>query len=436
MQTKFKQFIFSPLSRFGISQKLQATALWSMLESFSNPFFTLLLIPIFTRNLGLESYGVYVIVIAFLSLSSFCSLGMSTSITYYLAVNNQNSDLNSRAERIGAALLISLLGTAFFLLTILLSYFFFMQEINKLFPQLLNYKTIILVTLALLISTQLDVVMSAALKGLRFFEASSKLEFFIRLFSFFMLSIVAIISKSLIMVIHCLLLLSLLNLTLRYSKLAKLINFSLTQVKLNKESTVELLHFGKWMTLQNISGAIFGSLDKLVLVYFTNATIVGTYNILISVTQLSHYFLANASSFISPKIAASQASMSALKQKYIQSLVISILITIFIAIISIAIYPLISSYFGLSSVRKEYFILLAGYGILATCVPPYYFALGFGKVKLLSNINALSALVGIFCIFLLVEKYGMLGAAVSRLIYTIFVTVTFLIPALIFKKYK
>ena len=431
-----KQFIFGLLSRFDISHKIQVTALWSMLESFSNPFFTLILIPILTYSLGLETYGVYVIVVAFLSLFSFTSLGMNTTITYYLAKNFQNSDLNYAAEKIGVAILIALLGTMTFSILFALGYFFYMPELNKSYPHLTNYNFIVFTTLILLVTTQIDAVMSAALKGLQVFEVSSKLEFLVRLVGFLVLSVVAITFKNITIIVLCVLLLSMFNLFLRYIKLAKLVNFNLKNIKLNKASSIELINFGKWMTLQNVSGAIFGSLDKIVLGYFTNATLVGVYNILVSVTQLSHYFLANAFTFISPKIAASNANLKILKKKYFQSLVFSGSVTIFILIVSLILFPLIASYFGLISVGKVYVILLVSYGVLAMCVPAYYFALGFGKVKLLSNINTISALMGILAINLLVSKYGMLGAAISRFIYTLFVTITFLIPTLVFSKIK
>lgn len=417
-----------------MNHQLQVTALWSMLESFSNPFFTLILIPIFIYSLGLDKYGLYVMIIAFLSLFSFTSLGMSTAITYYLALNHQNSDINYISKKIGTSIAITLLGTVVSSLIILFFYSVYSPELYKIYPQLFTYQYIVLIILILLITTQFDVVMSAALKGLRVFEESSKLEFFIRLFNFLVLSIVTITLKNLLMVIFFALLLSIFNLYFRYKKLAKLVNFNFKQITLNKTSALELIHFGKWMTLQNISGAIFGSLDKIVLGYYNGSALVGTYNILVSVTQLSHYFLANTSSFISPKIAASKASMIELRKKYSQSLTISACITIFIVLILAAVYPLMASYFGLNSVRNEYFILLISYGVLAMCIPPYYFALGFGKVKLLSNINTLSAVVGVLAIFILVHKYEMLGAVISRVIYTSFVTITFLIPALIFKK--
>ena len=114
MKVNFNQIIFEPLFRLGFSHKIQATALWSLLESFSSPFFSILLLPIFTHNLGLENYGLYVMVMALVSFFSFTGLGMNTSITYYLAVNYQTSNSKQIAQRLTSALLITLIGTVFF----------------------------------------------------------------------------------------------------------------------------------------------------------------------------------------------------------------------------------------------------------------------------------------------------------------------------------
>ena len=433
LQVKLKQLLFKPLSLFGINPSIQVTAMWSMLESFSCPLFSMILIPILTYSLGLEKYGLYVMVIAFVGLLGFTGLGMNTAVTYYLALNHQTSNVKNIAERIGTAISITLLGTVTFSMVLVLVFNLFQTTLQSLYPQLITQPFLIYEALLLLIFTQCDTVISAALKGLQQFKTSSKLEFLIRFIGFITLALVAIKLKNVTAIIICAVIIAFLSLLLRYYTLRKVVDLHLSDIKLNRKYTKEFFHFGKWMTFQTISGAIFASLDKILLGLLFNTTIVGAYNIMVSITQLSHYVLASASSFILPKISASTTNIKILQTVYYKSLAASALVTFIMLFFLTMLYPFIQEHFHLGDIKYEYFTLLISYGILAMGVSPYFFALGFGKVKLLSNMNTLSAIIGIIAMMSLIPNYGIFGAALSRVAYTIAGTLTFFIPPLLFK---
>ena len=280
MKAKLAQKIFEPLLRLGFSHKIQVTALWSLLESFSSPFFSILLLPIFTHNLGLENYGLYVMVMALVGFFGFTGLGMNTSITYYLAVNYQTSNSKEIAQRLSSALLITLIGTVLFSCLFLLVLNIFETQFKEHYPQLSDQQQLIYIALGLVVITQLDGVVSSAIKGLQQFKISSKIEFVLRLLSFMVVALVALIQKSVEAIALVVLVMAILNLVVRLTMLNKIVNFDFREIKINKKITNELFHFGKWMTLQNLSGAIFGSLDKILLGALFNTTIVGVYNII------------------------------------------------------------------------------------------------------------------------------------------------------------
>ena len=434
MRSRLLQLLFRPLQSFGISASLQSTALWTMLESFSSAFFSLMLIPILTHNLGLEKYGLYVMVTAFVSFFSFAGLGMNTSITYYLAVNHQAANTKNIAERLGSALSLTLIGTVTFSCACLLVLSLYVSQLQALYPQLSSHQNLVYAALILIVITQLDLVISAALKGLQQFKTSSKIEFTIRLLGFLIIAMVAITQKNVTAIIIATIITAFFSLIIRYKTLSKVIALHLSDIKLTRHYVSELFHFGKWMTLQNISGAIFGSLDKIVLGIFFGTKIVGVYNILVSITQLSHYLLASASSFILPKVSASKVDIKVMQKNYYKSLIVCALVTLSVRCILALMFPLIKSYFHLDNINSEYFILLVCYGILAMCVPPYNFSLGLGSVKILSNINTISAFVGMAAILMFINMYGMLGAVLARVAYTMCVVFTFAVPPLLFKK--
>ena len=430
-------FIVFALKKAGISQVVGAAAFWSLVESLSAPFFSLMLMPILARNLGLANYGVYVMAMAFIALSGFTGLGMNTTITYYLAKNSISQHLSYQkniAQQLTTALVITLIGTAGFATLFILATYLSQGYLKTNHPQWFVYSGLKVQVVLLLIFTQCDMVISAALKGLQHFKTSALCEFLIRLLSFALLAVAAFYYKQVEIIIGVSVLVSALSLVIRLVIMLKTANLRLNDLRYNKNEAKAFFHFGKWMTLQNISGAIFGSADKLVLGALFGTALVGAYNILITFAQLIHFALSSASSFILPKVSKANLPIRSVKTLYIKSLFISVISTLSLALILYSIYFYIQAHFKLPNLHREYILLLISFSILAMNIPPYYFALGFGKVKSLSTINIISGILGTIACLVLIPVYGILGACIARLLYAGAVCITFAIPNTIFKK--
>ncbi len=423
-----KPLFFKPLQLLGISHSIQSTAMWSMLESFSNPLFSIMLIPILTHNLGLEQYGQYVMVMAFVGLFGFTGLGMNTSITYYLAVNHQTSDAKEIAGRLGTALCITLMGTTVFSLAFLLAFLLYVPAVQYLYPQLIIPKTVVYVALMLLIFNQCDMVISAALKGLQQFKESSKLEFLIRLLGFLAVALITVTLKNIMIVFLSVVIIACLGVLLRYHTINKIVDLHLSNIRLNKQYTREFFHFGKWMTLQNIAGALFGSLDKIIIGSLFGNKVVGIYNVLLSITQLIHFVPASTLTFVLPKVAKNGATLSIFlfKKLFIITLIIS-------GLIAVAVYsfkPLIFSKFSIDAGYDSLFYwLIMCYFLLSLNIPSYFVALGMNLIRIVSLQCIIGSFISILSLLMLVTQYGVLGAATSKIIYSLAALLLF-IPVL------
>jgi len=428
MKVSFNQIIFEPLFRLGFSHKIQATALWSMLESFSSPCFSLLLLPIFTHSLGLESYGLYVMVMALVSFFGFTGLGMNTSITFYLAANYQTSNSKQIAERLSSALLITLIGTIFFSCFFLLILNLYEMQFEGRFPQLIGKQKLIYIALGLVVITQLDGVVSSAMKGLQKYKTSSKTEFVLRLLSFIMLALIAVVQKNVEALLLVVLIMSIFNCIVRYAMLNKMFNFDFREIKINKKITNELFHFGRWMTLQSVSGALFGSLDKLVISSFLGNAVLGTYHILISITQLVHFIPANMLTFIMPKVAFNSKSLTIATLKKV--LTVTVIFSCILSIVIFVFKGLIFAHFHLDTRYENLFYwLIFSYFIMSLSTPLYFIALGMHLIKAVSLQSILGALVGLVVLMMSVSQYGLIAVLASKLIYS-FLTIFLIIPVL------
>lgn len=429
-------FITFVLKKAGISQSVGAAAFWSMVESFSAPFFSLMLMPILTRNLGLANYGVYVMAMAFIALSGFTGFGMNTAITYHLAKNSAYPNLDYKkhiAQQLTTALAITLIGTVGFA-TLFLSATYLSHGYLKInHPQWLTYSGLKIQVVLLLIFTQCDMVISAALKGLQHFKTSALCEFLIKLIGFALLSAVAFYYKQVEIIIDVAVLVSTLSLIIRLVVMRKTADLKINDMRFNINEAKDFFSFGKWMTLQNMSGVVFSTVDKLVLGAFYGAALVGIYNILITFAQLIHFALSSALSFILPKVSKTNLSIIVVKTSYYKSLLISGCSTLVLALMLYSFYFYIQRHFKLPDLHSEYVLLLVSFSILAMNIPPYYFALGFGKVKALSTINIFSGILGTIACLVLIPIYGILGACIARIFYAGASCITFVILRSIFK---
>ena len=415
-------FIAFVLKQAGVSHAVGAAAFWSLVESFSAPFFSLILMPILTHNLGLANYGVYVMAIAFIALSSFTGLGMNTAVTYYLAKNSISQHLSYKkniAQQLTTALIITLIGTVGFAALFLLATYF-SQDYTKInHPQWLIYGDLKIQVVLLLIFTQCDMVISAALKGLQHFKTSAICEFSIRLSGFALIATVAFYYKQVEIIIGVAVLVSALSLIIRLVVMLKTANLKLTDMRYNKNEAKAFFHFGKWMTLQNISGAIFGSVDKLVLGASYGTALVGIYNILLTLAQLVHFCTASMLSFIMPKIALNNNILT--NKKIIKIFSIATALSLILSIIMVLLLPIVFSYFKLSyQYKSAYYLLIFCYFILSLNVPSYYMALGMKLIKAISMQCIAGAIIGVVILFLTIHSFGLYAAVISKFSYAIF----------------
>ena len=318
------------------------------------------------------------------------------------------------------------------ILLYLFIYLFLSSSFIEKYPSFFSNNLFFYTSLILLVISQVDQVISSALKGLQEFKISAQLEFASRLSTFVIVVILAGLFKNLSFVIFATPLLAFLVVMIRLNRLTRLLGIKFLDVKFNKRYISVFFHFGKWMTLQNIAGSIYGALDKLLLGSIFGPSIAGSYNVLISITQLSHFLMTSLTVFVMPKVSSNILNVNFLKITYYKCLKISTIIIVCSVLLLAVSYQYLAHKIFLNNLQFEYFSLLIIYGVLGMCVIPYNFVLGLGEVKILSNINTICSVFGVLTTFYFVTRYGMFGAILARAGYTLIVTSIFLLPPYLF----
>lgn len=402
-------------SRVGISKINQEHAFWNFLELVFNPFLSLILIPILTYNVGLENYGFYVLIISIASIFGFSGMGMNTSVAYEFAKKFKKNSEESLGVILSTAILISILGTIFFSIILFVSKDLLLNFFSGI---KLTSSSLFLITIILIVS-QLDSIISAALKGIHAFKLSSKIEIYIRSLSFFSITITAFLTKNVTSILLVYIINIVFGLIFRLIALRSISGIKFHSVIYSRKKASELFNFGKWMSLQYIAATIFSTVDKITISFYLGNASVGIYNILVSLAQLIHFFPSSLISFIMPKIATNPASINFYKLKLIFLLTISLALIISLALLVIS--PLVFSHFLIDkSYIYVFYILILGYFLLSFSIPSYFIALSLNLTKQVSYLTIISSVLGMLSMVYLVKFYGQEGAALSKIIYSSF----------------
>lgn len=400
------------------NKKFLSGTFWSAIESFASPAFLFLLTPILISNIGIERYGVFIFITTLSAFFSFAGLGMNTAVTYEIAKRLPSSNLHELRIIFSAALVMTLVGTLFFsafILLICLAVAF--NVIPDYFNWDLNFRFIPLVILSLIFS-QIDSILSASLKGLHQFELSSIAELLIRFFNLTLIALVAFFSKDVYLVLSAVIICSVTSVIVRYLFLRHFIKFKFLDIKTLKKNGMHLFKVGKWMTLQNIAGNSYASLDKLIVGVFLGASQLGVYSILIMFAQLIHFIPASMLTFVMPKVAMQNGCMSVSSFKKLS--LVSLLISFSISILLVIFKTFIFSHFLLNiEYIPSFYLIIFSYFLLSLSAPSFYIAIAMNMSKRISFVSIASVVLGISFMIYFIEKYGFFSVAAARLIYSI-----------------
>jgi O-antigen/teichoic acid export membrane protein len=205
---------------------------------------------------------------------------------------------------------------------------------------------------------------------------------------------------------------------LRYAVLSNLVGLHFMRIRFNIKHAKGLFHYGKWMTSQSIASVMFNSLDKILIGNFFGGKIVGIYNVMLSITQLIHFLPASILSFIMPMVARNRKLISV--SAFIKIHIITIAFSSFLALTIIFLKQVIFLKFLINNnYNSLFFWLVTCYFLLSLNTPSYFIALGMNKIKTVSSLCILGSFIGSLYLFLFIEKYGLMVAVESKIVYSL-----------------
>jgi O-antigen/teichoic acid export membrane protein len=202
--------------------------------------------------------------------------------------------------------------------------------------------------------------------------------------------------------------------------------FSLKSLCPSFNSAHALVHNAKWGWLQGMGGLFFGVADRMLVGSFLGASSLAHYSIATQLAQQIHALCAASFSVIFPKVSRKLEGdknfslWRITKFLVVANFVIGTFLGLLLLIFGKKIMVLWLGQIEAEACADVLLYLIIAYWILAINVVPYYLLLSLGKVRFIGQVCIISGLLSIFTMYLAMQNYGLIGAALGRVVYATF----------------
>ena len=397
--------------------------LFSSLDHLLLPVLWIVATPIFVHELGVDRFGVWMLVNSLLGFSGLFAFGLSDATIKYVA------HYRALGNAAGASRVIQSTLTVYMILGLIAGVIvtfgapLLAGSVFKVDP-----KDASLLVLSLKISgmgivaRMFDSVMQSALQGYERYDLAAGVSMVGNLLTVLLNVGAALLGFGL----ETLLLTAIALLVLSGVIKMLLIKVYLTpdmsiRPCWDREALAEIFGFGVYSWLQGISGILLGQADRLMIASMMGTRQLAYYAVCLQLAQQIHALPSKAAASLFPLASAARAlgDTVRLRDIYFRSMFIVTSVAIALGIpIFMNANGILTAWMGseFATVATPILQILAfSFTLLATSIVPYYYLTGAGFVRLGMIFSVISGLSVVFAAVLLIPILGILGAAWSRL---------------------
>lgn len=411
--------------------RLGSQGVWNSAEYIFFPLLMLAATPVFLHSLGASQYGQWMMLITLGSLGGFAGMGMGAATIREVASAHAEGDQHRASDYIRVASFIVLLGTAVVGLLLVSTFMLGGIEVFARMGDKSQLIPIIIGAPFLIASDQVDSVFSGALRGAERFGLVARLEMLSKIIIVGGCLLTAVFSHRLDLLIIVSVVLNFVRVAIKSSAVVLIFGFKSIFPAWQAKIATSLVKFGKWSLIQLIGSAIFSTVDKLMVGSVLGANVLASYSVCLQLTQQVQSIPAAFGGFLFPYFTKRSQFLGSRQQSrlLIASTAALSLLAVSIALpILILAYPLLSLWIGSSFAADSSTLIKAlvlGYFILALSTAAHYFLYGVGKAKWVALSNLAAGVLTLLLSFILVPRFGVLGAALTRLAYGSLIMLSF-----------
>jgi O-antigen/teichoic acid export membrane protein len=410
-----------------------SNASYSIAEYIAQPLAMLLAAPFLVHKLGLQQYGIWMLVSAILGSMGILSTGFGDATVKYVSAYRGQNNLAGVERTIRATLTINaFLGGLFGVLVWTVAPFA-VGHIFKIEPVFRAASTqAIRISAAILVVRSVESVFVSTLRAFERYGPPVKLNVFLRAMVVVSAVVLAAMGHGVVAIMMATLLWSALIVVLQAVAARRVVGRLNPLPTFEKEALGEVFSFGCFSWLQALAGVVFSYADRFLVAAMLGTAPVAIYVLCVQVAQPIHGLAAAAFNFVFPHISSRHEAgeIHGPRRVFRLALLSSVGLSFaFAAPLVLFGKPVLTLWMGVEFARQAYLVLAvlaAAHMILAINIVPHYTLLAFGSVRFVSTVNVLGGIVSLGAAALFIPPFGLVGAAIGRLFYGPAIALSFL----------
>ena len=399
-------------------------AFYSISEYIAQPLSMLVAAPFLVHKLGLQQYGIWMLVSAILGSMGILSTGFGDATVKYVSTYRGQNNPAGVERTIRATLTINAFLGGLCALLVWCAAPYAVDDIFKIEPAF-HAASIqaIRISAAILAVRSVESVFVSTLRAFERYGPPVKLNVFLRAIVVVSAVVLAATGRGVVAIMIATLLWSALIVVLQAIAARRVIGPLNPFPTFEREALAEVFSFGCFSWLQAMAGVVFAYADRFLVGAMLGIAPVAIYVLCLQATQPIHGLGAAAFNFLFPHISSRHEAgeIHGPRRVFRLALLSSIGLALALALPLVLFgKTLLTLWMGAEFAKQAYIVLgllAVANAVLAVSVVPHYTLLALGYVRYVSVVNVLGGIVCLCAAPLLIPPLGLVGAALARLLY-------------------
>jgi O-antigen/teichoic acid export membrane protein len=401
-----------------------SNATYGIADYVSLPALMLCSAPFLLHHLGVEQYAIWLLASAAVTGGTLLSAGFGDAAVKYIAACRGAED-HAGVERIirtlvginltlGAAVA-ALLGL---MLPMLVAHLPHANEALR-----ISYQRALAIGCVLLIVKSVESVFICTQRAYERYDVAARFSIATRAATIGAAVVIAALGRRTVTIMVVTLLVALVSLALQMVTVWRHLSLRSLWPSWHRASVAELFSFGCFSWLQGFVGLLTGQADRFLVGYLLGTQALAYYSICVQMSLPIHGIAAAGLQVLFPYLAARLrvTSIAAARRKFMTAFAANVVL------VAVLTAPLV---FGSRYVLRLWMggdfaqhaslalsITAVGFALLGLNVSGYYVLMALGRIKLIALTNIMGAVAMLVAIAILAPRFGVVGAAVGRLVY-------------------
>lgn len=421
------------LRRSQVFRGSATNATYSVAEYVAQPLLMIAATPFLVHRLGLDLFGIWMLVGALTGTVGMLSLGLGDATIKYVSAYRGRSDFASVIRTVRGTLTISVVLGGITAVVIVLGAPLLVRAVFKVRPA--DYWTAVRTFQIggfVLFLRSIDSVFASTLRGFEKYGPPVKFTVIVRVLTIASAVLLVAFGFGVVAIMLATLGATAIGVFLQAREVGSLIPGISFWPTAARKTWQEIFGFGFYTWIQAIGGMIFAHVDRLLVGGFLGTAAVAYYTICVQLAQPVHGLVGAAFNFIFPHMSTRHEAgeRKGLKRVYRLALAVNVTLVVLLSLPLLVFgKAILTLWMGADFAAHSYRllpVLVVAFAILAINVVPHFALLGLGKVRFVSLVNLAGGALSLMIAALLIPPLGLVGAALGRLFYGPVITINFI----------